>query len=470
MWLSATSMLSTASGRLCGNISRRRKPGRRRSALRKSGNRFFAEKRAKIKEWGGVGDSPEGLASGPGGAHPREFRMLAQFGGGLLDRLPAERDQFVGAMKLEHADVSDPDLHQHVGRVAREPRAHNAVLENVEGVDHRGHHSWRPALPGGPGRPVSAAPPPGDHAARVGRRLIGGVRALRAAERVLDGGAATNAVARNVERDDPLGAERARDADWNRIDDRAVEEPASIELHRLEYARQGIGGADRVDQQAAPEPDLMAAADLGGDAGEPDRQILDAEPAKLGGEPRAEPLAADEAAAGEREIQEAEHAAPGQRAGEGLEHVEPAGRVAAADQGADRRADHDIEPQAQRVEFPQRADVGPAARGARSEHDPDFRRPAGPCAARRRLSIVSAIGRPEHRPTRLDGDSRLAACLPVRNLSLPARYSQTINVKLFPAAQLAAAARAIAAEHHGSRFDEREPGRAAVRFNPSIEA
>ena len=135
-----------------------------------------------------------------------------------------------------------------------------------------------------------------------------------------------------------------------------------------------IGGADRVDQQAAPQPDLVPAADLGGDAGEPNRQILDAKPAKLGLEPRAQPLAADEAAAGEGEIEEAEHAAAGQGPGECLEHVEPARGVAAADQRADRRADDDIEPQAHRVEFPQRADMGPAARRARAKHDPDFRR------------------------------------------------------------------------------------------------
>ena len=222
---------------------------------------------------------------------------------------------------------------------------------------------------------------------------------LRPAERVLNGRAAAKAVARNVERDDALGAERARDADRNRIDDCAVKQPASVDLHRLEYARQGVGGADRVDQRAAPEPDLVSAADFGGDSGELDRQILDAKRAKRRLEPRAQPLAADQAAAGEREIQQAEHPSPGQGPGERLKHVEPAGRIAAADQRADRGADHDVEVHAQRVEFPQRADMRPAARGARSEHEPDFRS-AGPSAARRRVSVDPAISRPEHRLTR----------------------------------------------------------------------
>ena len=80
----------------------------------------------------------------------------------------------------------------------------------------------------------------------------------------------------------------------------------------------------------------MPAADLGRDSGEPDRQILYAEFAKRGLEPCAQTLAADQAAAGEREIKQTEDAPSGQRAGEGLEHVKPAGRVAAADQCADR--------------------------------------------------------------------------------------------------------------------------------------
>src|SRR6185437_1297319 len=167
-----------------------------------------------------------------------------------------------------------------------------------------GHEARRRRLPPRPVRSVCAAPPPRNHAARVVRRLFDPRRGFRAAERVLDGGAVAEAVARNVERDDPFGAERARDADRNWIDDRPVKEPASTDPHRLEDAGQGIGGADRVDQQAAPEPDLVPAADLGGDAGETDRQILDAPPAKRGIEPRAKPLAADESAAGEREVQQ----------------------------------------------------------------------------------------------------------------------------------------------------------------------
>ena len=47
--------------------------------------------------------------------------MFPNFGGRLADRLAAERDQFVGAVELEHADVADSDLNQGVRRIAGEP-------------------------------------------------------------------------------------------------------------------------------------------------------------------------------------------------------------------------------------------------------------------------------------------------------------------------------------------------------------
>ena len=221
----------------------------------------------------------------------------------------------------------------------------------------------------------AAPPPPRDHAAGID----GGLRRPRptAPSGRTDPGWPCRArrVARKVERDDALGAKRARHADRHRIDDRAVEQPASVDLDRVKYARQRVGSADRLDQGPAPEPDLVPVADLGRDAGEPDRQILDLKPAERRLEPRPQPLAADKAAAGEREIEQPEHPPPGQRTGEGLQHVQPPGRVAAADERADRRADHDIGPQPQRVKFLHCADVGPAARRARAEHDAHFRPP-----------------------------------------------------------------------------------------------
>ena len=50
----------------------------------------------------------------------------------------AMRDQIVGAVEIEPADLTDPRRNQQVGRVAGEPGTGDAVLHDVEGVDHDG--------------------------------------------------------------------------------------------------------------------------------------------------------------------------------------------------------------------------------------------------------------------------------------------------------------------------------------------
>ena len=90
-------------------------------------------------------------------------------------------------------------------------------------------------------------------------------------------------------------------------------------------------------------------------------------------EPRGEPAAADQPAAGEADVEIAEDAALGQAARPVLEHVEPAGGVAAADHGADRRADDDVGLDAVREQRADHADMGKAARAAAAERKPDRR-------------------------------------------------------------------------------------------------
>ena len=53
-------------------------------------------------------------------------------------------DQIIGAVKIEPADLTDPGRDQQVGRIAGEPRPGDAVLHDVEGVDHHGGNA-RPA-------------------------------------------------------------------------------------------------------------------------------------------------------------------------------------------------------------------------------------------------------------------------------------------------------------------------------------
>ena len=45
-------------------------------------------------------------------------------------------DQVVGAVKIEPADLPDAGRDQQVGRIAGQPRAGDAVLHDVEGIDH----------------------------------------------------------------------------------------------------------------------------------------------------------------------------------------------------------------------------------------------------------------------------------------------------------------------------------------------
>ena len=72
----------------------------------------------------------------------------------------------------------------------------------------------------------------------------------------------------DVDGDHVARAERAADRDRDRIDQRAVEQPAAVDGDGAEDAGQRVGGAHGVDEAAARQPDLVAGADLGGDRNE----------------------------------------------------------------------------------------------------------------------------------------------------------------------------------------------------------
>ena len=56
---------------------------------------------------------------------------------------------------------------------------------------------------------------------------------------------------------------RAAHRDRDRVDDRAVDQPAAVEKDRLEEAGDRVGGADGADQAAAADPDFVAGAEFG---------------------------------------------------------------------------------------------------------------------------------------------------------------------------------------------------------------
>src|SRR5262249_15488825 len=54
----------------------------------------------------------------------------------LFGRFRAERDGFLGAVKVEQIDASKLWTDQHVGRIAGEAGARNAVLHDLKGLNH----------------------------------------------------------------------------------------------------------------------------------------------------------------------------------------------------------------------------------------------------------------------------------------------------------------------------------------------
>ena len=123
---------------------------------------------------------------------------------------------------------------------------------------------------------------------RSGTRCSGGCVSSRRSRRSAMIDAAAEEVGVEIDRDDEARAEHARRRHRHRIDQRAVDQPAAVERDRRENSGQRIGGAHRVDQPAARQPDFVAGADLGGDGGEADRQSLDRRVAELLFQPRRE--------------------------------------------------------------------------------------------------------------------------------------------------------------------------------------
>jgi hypothetical protein len=188
-----------------------------------------------------------------------------------------------------------------------------------------------------------------------------------------DGGTAAEPVGLEIDRDDHARPERARRRYRYRIDQRAVDQPAPADMDRRKNAGQCVRGAQRQRQRTARQPDFVAGADLGGDRRKPHRQILDQGRADRVVQLARQPPAADQAGAAEPHVEVADDPPHRQRARPGFQRVKVIGGVAAADQGAHRRADDDVGDYALRHQHPQHADMGEPARRAAAEHQPDQR-------------------------------------------------------------------------------------------------
>ena len=90
---------------------------------------------------------------------------------------------------------------------------------------------------------------------------------------ILDDDATAKIIGIEIDGDHQPRSERARRRDRQRIDQRAIHQPAAADPLRREDARQRIGCRHGVANPAACEPDFMPGTHLGRDCGEPQRQI-----------------------------------------------------------------------------------------------------------------------------------------------------------------------------------------------------
>jgi len=188
-----------------------------------------------------------------------------------------------------------------------------------------------------------------------------------------DDGAATEQVGIEIDGDDQPGAERARRRHRHRVHECAVDQPAAADAHRREDAGQGVGRAQRLDQPAACQPDLMACVEFRRNRREVRRQLLDACVLQTGLECLGEVVAADETRARQVDVEVSHDAADAEAARPLFQRIELLRGEAAADHGADRSADDHVRHDAVRREDAHHADMSEATRRAAAERQTDGR-------------------------------------------------------------------------------------------------
>ncbi len=115
----------------------------------------------------------------------------------------------------------------------------------------------------------------------------------------------------------------------------------------------------------------MTGADLGGDGGETQRQILDHGVADRFLKPFRQAATADETRAADSNVEIADDAPSRQRARPVLKRIELIGGVAGADQRTHRGADNDVGRDAMRLQRAHNADMGKTTRRSAAENQSD---------------------------------------------------------------------------------------------------
>ena len=176
----------------------------------------------------------------------------------------------------------------------------------------------------------------------------------------------------DVDRDHVARAQRAAHGHGDRVDQRAIEQPAAFDVDRLEDAGQRVGCAHGIDDVSARQPSLMAGADFGCHSHEALGEGFDRHALQARFEHIVQSLAVDQARAGEIEIEKAQHLAARQIARKIFQRVELSGHVAAADHGADRCAGDDVGMNAGLVEGAENTDMRPSACRTAPERQTDL--------------------------------------------------------------------------------------------------
>src|SRR3954464_9027173 len=135
-------------------------------------------------------------------------------------------------MEVDPADLADTRCDQQVRRIARKARTSDAVLHDIEGIDHDAGDTW--PSPGAEELSLHRALSRKQLAESPLRRsrLDQYRRGLRCRAMRKDGGAVGEHVARKVGGDDDLGSKRTRRGHRHRVYQSTIHEPAVADQHR----------------------------------------------------------------------------------------------------------------------------------------------------------------------------------------------------------------------------------------------
>src|SRR5262245_57066638 len=125
-------------------------------------------------------------------------------------------------------------------------------------------------------------------------RLLGERNGFGQDSMIVDDAAPAEGIAAQIDGDDDAGAKGAAHRYRDRIDQRAVYQPAAVDLDRAEDAGQGKGGSERVHQAPFVEPDFVPGAELGRDRDEFPIEPFNLELLQMALEARAQALARDQ--------------------------------------------------------------------------------------------------------------------------------------------------------------------------------